>query len=493
MPNNGPVSGCDILIIGGEGDLAYRKLYPALYYLDLDGCLPNCFRVVALARNRAVANGFSDQVRNRFCQFNEHADIDETAWQRFAARLHYYPADATSADDLTGLRDRLFTDESRDRNLIVYLATPPSIFVPVCKALAAVGLLGDRSRLVVEKPLGESRQSFLDINNNLTAILREDQVYRIDHYLGKETVQNLLAIRFANALFEPLWNSHYIDHVQITVAETVGVEGRWDFYDEAGALRDMVQNHLLQLLCLAAMEPPARLDAGVLHDEKLKVLKSLKNFTPYEASTKTVRGQYSAGAVDGKPVPGYTEEKEANVGSSTETFVAIKAELDNWRWAGVPFYLRTGKRMVKRFSEIVIQFNEVPYSIFGEQNMADSANRLTIRLQPEESIRLRLLSKRPGLSASMPLEPVSLNLSFSDAFTEWRVADAYERLLLDVMRGNRTLFVHADEVEAAWAWVDHIVEGWKLSNKKVVNYTAGSWGPAESIALIARDGRQWHE
>lgn len=490
MPQNGTVTGCDMLIIGGEGDLAYRKLYPALYYLDLDGCLPDCFRVIGLARSKDNVEAFRERVKERFCQFHPKEKENTEKWQRFASRLHYYSADATSEDDLRRLREDLFTGDCRD--LIVYLATPPSIFVPVCKQLSAVGLLGEQSRLVVEKPLGESRTSFLDINSNLTALLREDQVYRIDHYLGKETVQNLLAIRFANALFEPLWNSHYIDHVQITVAETVGVEGRWSFYDEAGALRDMVQNHMLQLLCLAAMEPPARLDAGILHDEKLKVLKSLKYFSPQEVSTKTVRGQYSAGAVNGKPVPGYTGEEEARPGSTTETFVAVKAELDNWRWAGVPFYLRTGKRMVKRFSEIVIQFNEVPYYIFGDQGMADSANRLIIRLQPDEGIRLRLLSKRPGLAASMPLEAVSLNLSFSDAFTD-RVADAYERLLLDVMRGNRTLFVRADEVEAAWIWVDHIVEGWELSNKKVVSYTAGSWGPAESIALIARDGRQWHE
>lgn len=491
MPQNGAISGCDILIVGGEGDLAYRKLYPAFYYLDVDGCLPDCFRIVGVARSKDAIDNFRARVREKFSRFHPNETIDEAAWQRFAQRLHYHSADATSSEDLRKLQEQLFADNCRD--LIVYLATPPSIFVPICKALAAVGLLGEQSRLIVEKPLGESRESFLEINNNLTALLREDQVYRIDHYLGKETVQNLLAIRFANALFEPLWNNHYIDHVQITVAETVGVEGRWSFYDEAGALRDMVQNHLLQLLCLAAMEPPARLDAGVLHDEKLKVLKSLRQFSPQEVTSNTVRGQYSAGAVDGRPVPGYTEEEGARPGSTTETFVAVKAELNNWRWAGVPFYLRTGKRMVKRFSEIVIQFNQVPYFIFGDQALADSANRLIIRLQPEEGIRLRLLSKRPGLAASMPLEAVALNLSFSDAFTDSRVADAYERLLLDVMRCNRTLFVRADEVEAAWEWVDHIVEGWQLSNKKVVSYTAGSWGPAESVALIARDGRQWHE
>lgn len=482
---------CDILIVGGDGDLAYRKLYPALYHLDAGGCLSDCVKVVSIARNREPEGHFPDKVRSKFEAFHGAETIDEKVWQRFSERLRYYAMDATSESDLSMLRDEVFVDSTRD--LIFYLATPPTIFAPICQSLWAVGLVRDNSRLVVEKPLGDSKESFLDINRSLTSIFREEQVYRIDHYLGKETVQNLLAMRFANALFEPLWNNHYIDHVQITVAETVGVEGRWDFYDEAGALRDMVQNHLLQLLCLAAMEPPARLDAWAVHDEKLKVLRCLKPLGKRDVRDNTVRGQYAAGAVNGQPVPGYTEEEEARPGSNTETFVAVKAEINNWRWAGVPFYLRTGKRMVKRFSEIIIQFNEVPHSIFGEQMTSGSANRLTIRLQPDEGIRLHLLNKVPGLDETMPLEAVALNLSLSEAFTEERVPDAYERLFYDVMRNNSTLFMRAEQVEAAWEWVDGIIDGWKATNKKVVSYTAGSWGPAESIALIARDDRQWHE
>jgi glucose-6-phosphate 1-dehydrogenase len=482
---------CDILIIGGEGDLAYRKLYPALYHLDAAGCLSPCLKIVGIARNKAAAENFPAKVRRQFENFHGVNSVDDRIWQRFAARLRYYALDATAETGLAVLRNEVFVDSQRD--LIVYLATPPAIFAPVCQSLWAVGLVRDNSRLMVEKPLGDSRQSFLAINDSLTALFKEEQVYRIDHYLGKETVQNLLVMRFANVLFEPLWNSHYIDHVQITVAETVGVEGRWDFYEEAGALRDMVQNHLLQLLCLAAMEPPASLDAGAVHDEKLKVLRCLKPLNKHEVRENTVRGQYTAGAVNGKPVPAYTRETGAHPGSSTETFVAIKAEINNWRWAGVPFYLRTGKRMVKRFSEIIIQFNEVPHSLFGEQMESGEANRLTIRLQPDEGIRLHLLNKVPGLDESMPLDVVALNLSLSDAFLNRRVPDAYERLFYDVMRANSKLFMRADQVEAAWVWVDRIIEGWKATNQKVVSYTAGSWGPAESIALIARDGRQWHE
>lgn len=482
---------CDILIVGGEGDLAYRKLYPALYHLDAAGCLSDCLKIVGIARSKAAAEGFPSRVRGRFEQFQSVDSLDEQVWQRFASRLQYHALDATSERDLEVLRDEVFVDSSR--GLVVYLATPPAIFAPICQSLWAVGLVRDNSRLVVEKPLGHSKESFLEINRSLTSIFNEEQVYRIDHYLGKETVQNLLAMRFANALFEPLWNSHYIDHVQITVGETVGVEGRWDFYDEAGALRDMVQNHLLQLLCLVAMEPPAKLDAGAVQDEKLKVLRCLKPLGKHDVRENTVRGQYAAGAVDGKPVPGYGEEEGARPGSTTETFVAVKAEINNWRWASVPFYLRTGKRMVKRFSEIIIQFNEVPHSIFGEQMTGGAANRLSIRLQPDEGIRLYLLNKVPGLDDSTPLEAVALNLSLSDVFTNRRVPDAYERLFYDVMRGNSTLFMRADQVEAAWEWVDRIIAGWKATNKKVLSYTAGSWGPAESIALIARDGRQWHE
>ncbi len=482
---------CDILIIGGDGDLAFRKLYPALYHLDLDACLPPCLRIVSVSRTPLPEEGFAARVRAKFEGFAGTKTLDETVWQRFAGRLSHLALNATSEAQLVRLRNEVFTDPARD--LIVYLATPPAIFAPICQSLWAVGLVRPNMRIVIEKPLGHDLTSFRQINESLATLFSEEQIYRIDHYLGKETVQNLLAMRFANALFEPLWNSNYIDHVQITAAETVGVEGRWQFYDEAGALRDMVQNHLLQLLCLVAMEPPASLASWAVHDEKLKVLRSLAPMTRRDVEDCTVRGQYVAGSSGGQSVPGYTQETGAKPVSHTETFVAIKARINNWRWAGVPFYLRTGKRMHKRFSEIVIQFNEVPHAIFGEQVPLGGANRLVIRLQPEEGIRLHLLNKVPGLDDAMPLELVSLNLSLSDVFTTRRVPDAYERLLLDVMRSSSTLFMRADQVEAAWQWVDGIVAGWQKSMQRPVPYAAGSWGPTESIALIARDGRHWQE
>ncbi len=482
---------CDILIIGGDGDLAFRKLYPALYHLDLDQCLPPCQRVISVSRDAASAEGFAEKVRNKFIKYTGGATLDEKVWSRFAARLQHVALNATSEAELARLRTQVFTDPSRD--LIVYLATPPAIFAPICQSLWAVGLVRDNMRIVIEKPLGKDRETFLQINTSLAAHFKEEQIYRIDHYLGKETVQNLLAMRFANALFEPLWNGNYIDHVQITAAETVGAEGRWQFYDEAGALRDMVQNHLLQLLCLVAMEPPASLAPHAVHDEKLKVLRCLAPLSGRAVQEQTVRGQYVAGNSGGQSVPGYTQEEGAWAGSTTETFVAIKAEIKNWRWAGVPFYLRTGKRMQKRFSEIVVQFNEVPHALFSEQMRSGTANRLVIRLQPEEGIRLHLLNKVPGLDDAMPLEMVSLNLSLSDVFTQRRVPDAYERLLLDVMRGNSTLFMRADQVEAAWQWIDGISAGWQTGKQRPVPYVAGSWGPSESIALIARDGRSWQE
>ncbi|GAB1260228.1 glucose-6-phosphate dehydrogenase [Aurantivibrio plasticivorans] len=480
---------CDILVIGGDGDLAYRKLYPALYHLDESGCLADCVRVVGIARSEIDSEYFSERVKEKFIKFHNEP-LKEALWSKFSQRLHYFQADATKESDLDRLSHDVFGDTQRD--LIIYLATPPSIFAPICQSLWAVGLVRDNTRIVVEKPLGDDRESFLEINNSLTEIFKEEQVYRIDHYLGKETVQNLLAMRFANVLFEPLWNHHYIDHVQITVAETVGIEGRWGFYDEAGALRDMVQNHLLQLLCLAAMEPPTKLDARSVHDEKLKVLRSLKPMDKFDVRDKTVRGQYQSGSIKGNAVPGYLEEEGARANSTTETFVAIKAEIDNWRWAGVPFYLRTGKRMIKKYSEIVIQFRDLPHAIFTDQQVS-SPNRLVIRLQPNEGIHLQLLNKVPGLDDPMSLEAVPLDLSLSEAFSNRRVPDAYERLLFDVMRANSTLFMRAEQVEAAWQWVDDIIAGWQSSKQKVIGYPAGSWGPSESIALIARDDRNWVE
>ncbi|MEZ5488828.1 MAG: glucose-6-phosphate dehydrogenase [Gammaproteobacteria bacterium] len=481
---------CDLLIIGGDGDLAFRKLYPSLYQLDVAGCLPPCLKIVGISRSQGDQQSFRARVRERFESFHEEA-IDEQLWKRFSARLQFAQVDATSESSLLPLREKYFSDSGRD--LIVYLATPPTIFAPVCKSLWAVGLVRPATRIVVEKPLGEDLESFRAINASLSALFKEEQVYRIDHYLGKETVQNLLAMRFANALFEPLWNNNYVDHVQITVAETVGIEGRWQFYDEAGAMRDMVQNHLLQLLCLVAMEPPARNDPQSVHDEKLKVLRALKPMTSNEVRENTVRGQYQRGAVNGNPVPGYLEEEGARPDSSTETFVAIKAQISNWRWSGVPFYLRTGKRLVKRYSEIVIQFKEVPHAIFDEEIEREEANRLVIRLQPDEGIRLMVRNKVPGLDDPMELEQVALDLSLSRSFPDRRAPGAYERLLLDVMRANSTHFMRSDELEAAWAWVDGIIAGWRKVNKRPLGYTAGSWGPSDGIALIARDDRNWDE
>lgn len=482
---------CDFLIIGGDGDLAFRKLYPALYHLDLDHCLPDCLRIISVARHPHSATGFHDKVKNLLAEQLGNAKIDAATWKRFSQRLSYHALDATSEAELSILSRTVLTDASRD--LVTYLATPPHIFAPICQSLWAVGLVRDRMRLVIEKPLGSDRDSFLAINDSLTKIFDEHQIYRIDHYLGKETVQNLLTLRFANALFEPLWSNSYIDHVQITAAESIGAGGRWPFYDEAGALRDMVQNHLLQLLCLLAMEPPSSLDARAVHDEKLKVLHSLGAISGREVIEKTVRGQYIAGTIANESVPAYLQEKDASGPSDTETFVAIKASINNWRWAGVPFYLRTGKRMQRRFCEIVVQFKKLPHAIFPDQSHQDSANKLVIRLQPEEGIRLYLLNKVPGLDESIPLENVSLDLSLSETFTDRRVPEAYERLLLDVMRANSSLFMRADQVEAAWHWVDAIAAGWQQHKQKSLPYMAGTLGPSDSIALIARDGRRWQE
>ncbi len=478
----------DLLIVGGEGDLALRKLYPALHALWRGGCLAEDVRIIALARKELPAEEFIIRATEWFVSGGGQAD---ESWSSFTERLLYIAADATSGEALADVRAALPADV--ERGLVVYLATPPHIFAPVCIALQAAGLVRPSTRIVVEKPLGHNRESFRNINQELCRIFTEEQVFRIDHYLGKETVQNLLALRFANAFLEPLWNNKYIDNVQITVAESIGVSGRWEFYDEAGAMRDMVQNHLLQLLCLAAMEPPAHLSATDVRNEKLKVLSCLRPMDDHMVRENTVIGQYSEGAVDGEPVVGYNDEEGAAPKSRTETFVALKAEIDNWRWAGVPFYLRTGKRLQRRCSEIVIEFREVPHSIFGAQLGSGAANRLVIRLQPDEIIRLELMNKVAGLDVANPLQQVSLDLSFPEQNSEGAAPDAYQRLLLDVIRNNPTLFVRADEVEQAWLWVDQIHEAWERVGKTPETYTSGTWGPSGSVALVARAGRRWHE
>jgi glucose-6-phosphate 1-dehydrogenase len=484
-----PVDTFDLVVFGGTGDLALRKLLPGLYYRDQDRQLPAASRIIGVARRRIDRTVYAQEVEAALRRHLPTNDIDDGCLERLLSRLDYVPLDATGVDGWPGLAAKLAGAEDRAR--IFYLATAPDLFAPICRNLAAAQLVTAAARVVLEKPIGHDLASAQAINEVVGAVFPEERIFRIDHYLGKETVQNLMALRFANSLFEPLWSSNGIDHVQITVAESLGVEGRGGYYDHAGALRDMVQNHLLQLLCLVAMEPPASLAADAVRDEKLKVLRALRRIQGSDVGVKTVRGQYRAGAVDGSPVQGYVEEVDDALGSTTETFVVLKVEIENWRWAGVPFYLRTGKRLPVRTSEIVINFRAVPFSIFGQEAGALSPNRLVVRLQPNEGIKLFLTAKDPG-PGGMRLREAPLNLSFAETF-KVRYPDAYERLLMDVVRGNPTLFMRRDEVEAAWAWVEPILEGWRERNERPKPYTAGSWGPSAAIALIERDGRTWFE
>ena len=486
----------DILIIGGDGDLALRKLYPSLYYLLLNNCMPENVRIFGMARTNQTQEVFHNKIKE-WLKNNVHKLLfSEKLCDRFISRISFVQGDASDLESLEQAKPQFFNP---DNLLIVYLAIPPMIFGKACKSLEACGMVNEHTRLLVEKPLGDSTESFIAINNELTKTFPENQLFRIDHYLGKETVQNLIALRFANDIFEPLWNSRFIDHIQITVTEKVGVGNRWSFYDQTGATRDMVQNHLLQILCLVAMEPPAMLNAEYVRSEKLKVLNCLKMIPYDEVKSLTVRGQYERGVVDGKEVRGYLEEEsdkyEIDPTSQTETFVAIKAEIQNWRWSGVPIYLRTGKRLNSRHSEIVIQFKQNHHQIFNHNHAKNGqGNRLIIRLQPDEGIRLRVMNKVPGLEAGIPLEAGYLNLWFADQnHHQIQKHDAYSRLLFDVIRNDQTLFVSAAEVEAAWKWVDQIFAGWKASDMKAEGYTSGTLGPRGAFELMDRDGRQWHE
>ncbi len=444
---------------------------------------------MGVSRGKLSQEEYLGQARQALRDYIPAAELTAEAEAGFLGRVSYVHADADTDegwDDLVAAL-RPYPEAIK----VFYLATAPALFGMICERLGKFGLAGALSRVVVEKPIGKDLASAKRLNDAIGRVFGEEQVYRIDHYLGKEAVQNLMALRFANGLFEPLWNAAHIDHVQITVAESLGVEGRAGYYDTAGALRDMVQNHILQLVCLVAMEPPARLDADAVRDEKLKVLRSLKPIADEAAcAANTVRGQYRAGASAGGPVPGYLEELGEET-SATETFVAIKAEIQNWRWAGVPFFIRTGKRLPARVSEIVITFRPIPHSVFEPAAGPIEPNRLVIRLQPDEGVKLWLMSKDPG-PGGMRLRLVPLDMSFASAF-KVRNPDAYERLVLDVVRGNQTLFMRRDEVEAAWNWIDPILTLWGNSNDLPKAYTAGTWGPSASIAMIERSGRTWIE
>ncbi|MBB5699618.1 glucose-6-phosphate dehydrogenase [Sphingomonas yantingensis] len=478
-----------LLLFGATGDLSQRMLLPSLYGLHADGLLPQGLTITGTARSEQSDDDFRDFTRKALDTHLADDRKDAEAIEGFLARLQYQPLDASTLEGFDALATKI-GDVSG--GLAIFLSTAPWLFGPTIKGLQSAGLAGENVRIGLEKPLGKDLASSCEINDLVAAAFPEERTFRIDHYLGKETVQNILALRFGNSMFEPIWNARGIDHVQITISETVGLEGRAGYYDEVGALRDMVQNHMLQLLALIAMEPPARFDGTSIRDEKVKVLRSLRPISADEAPHLTVTGQYDAGAVKGEIVRGYDEELGKD--SRTETFVALKAHVDNWRWQGVPFYLRTGKRMPERRSEIVIQFKPVPHSIFAERGGMLQPNVLAIRLQPEEYVRLLVMAKQPGLDRDgVRLREVPLNLSLDTEFAGTRRRIAYERLLLDLIEGDPTLFVRRDEVEAQWQWIDQIRAGWDANDVKPKGYQSGSWGPSSSIALTERDGVTWND
>ncbi|CAM5469598.1 Glucose-6-phosphate 1-dehydrogenase OS=Stutzerimonas stutzeri OX=316 GN=zwf PE=3 SV=1 [Stutzerimonas stutzeri] len=482
------VEPCTLALFGALGDLALRKLFPALYQLDRAGLLPDDTRVLALARESGDPAVHLATIAEHLRRHVAERDLDEAVLQRLLARLDYLSMDFRQREDFAALADLAGQAE----RIVAFFATPASVYGAICAGLAEAGL-AERTRVVLEKPIGHDLESSREVNDAVARFFPEDRTYRIDHYLGKDTVQNLIALRFANSLFETQWNQNHISHVEITVAETVGIEGRWGYFDQAGQLRDMIQNHLLQLLCLIAMDPPSDLSADSIRDEKVKVLKALAPIAPEHLGQQLVRGQYVAGSILGRQVPGYLEEENSNTQSDTETFVALRAEICNWRWAGVPFYLRTGKRMPQKLSQIVIHFKAPPHYIFAPEQRQLIGNKLIIRLQPQEGISLLVMTKDQGLDKGMQLRSGPLQLNFSETYKSPRIPDAYERLLLEVMKGNQNLFVRKDEIEYAWKWCDQLIDGWQRVGAPPKPYTAGSWGPAASIALISRDGRSWYD
>ncbi len=476
----------DMVLFGATGDLATRKLLPALYRRHAAGQFSSTSRVLGVSNIACSREEFSAQIKEPV-RARIGDDFDESSWSAFCAQLDYLKVDAKVDADFAQLKQLLVNRDDCVR--VFFLSTSPLLFVDICSRLQQYGLVTRQSRVVLEKPLGHDLASSAEINQHVAAAFSEEQIFRIDHYLGKEPVQNLMALRFGNALFEPLWRRGRIRHVQITVAEAIGVESRAAFYDKTGALRDMVQNHLLQLLCIIAMEPPSSSKPDDVRDEKLKVLRALQPLAGREVLEHTVRGQYKAGAIAGTPVPGYLDEPGVAPDSRTETFVALRVQVDSWRWAGVPFYLRTGKRMPEQLAEIVVSFEDVPHSIFEHAGVA-TTNRLVIRLQPDENITLTLLAKTPG--ENIRLKPVNLGLDMSRKGQEQHL-DAYERLLMDVVKGNLTLFMRRDELDAAWRWIDPIRASWAQYDEPLKLYTAGSWGPSASSALISREGLAWSD
>lgn len=478
-----PVDPFDIIVFGATGDLALRKLIPALFHRWCDGQISEDSRIICASREEMEREAFQSLAATHI---NPGEGQRADRWREFAEKLDYLALDAAGNNSgWSQLADTLSGDAQKIR--LYYLALPPSIYGQMCAALARHGLNSPRSRIVLEKPIGSNFHTAREINDRVGAVFPEDGIFRIDHYLGKETVQNLLILRFANHLFEPLWNANGIDHVQVTVAESLGAGQRASYYDRSGALRDMVQNHLLQLLCLVAMEPPASLDPDAVRTEKLKVLRALRRIDPHNIAQDVVRAQYHEGVVSGESVASYSDEVGHD--SRTETFVGIRAHIDNWRWAGVPFYLRTGKRMSSRRSEIIIQFKDIPHDIVGAGH--NHPNRLVIRLQPDEGVKLMLVTKDPG-PGGLRLRYVPLNLSYAEHFDQG-YPDAYERLLMAVVRGNLSLFMRRDEVETAWRWIDGIIDAWDQGQTQLYGYPAGTDGPTQSALMLAREDREWFD
>ena len=489
---------CVMVIFGASGDLTKRKLIPAIFDLARQGLLPPGFTIVGTGRTPMNHDTFRAYMQEAMREFGSLQDSESLLWETFARGLHYIPIDPTVGGEFDGLRDQLHAiDDLRKSggNFLFYLATPPSMYLPIIRHLSLSHLNVPRTssgwtRIIIEKPFGTDLSSARELNTEVLRVFNESQVYRIDHYLGKETVQNLLVFRFANGIFEPIWNRNFVDHVQITAAETVGVENRSSYYEEAGTMRDMAQNHMLQLLALTAMEPPVLFDAQQVRDEKHKVFQAIRQIKPDDVHRFSVRGQYTSGTVGGKTVTGYKSEKGVSPTSLTETYVALKFTIDNWRWADVPFYVRSGKRLPKRVTEIAVQFKKTPHHMFTTLSLDHlDRNNIVIRVQPDEGISLKFSSKIPG--SSMRMRPVTMDFRYGSSFGG-HLADAYTRLILDCMLGDATLYARGDSVEVAWSLITPIHEGWAdNSHSRVCDYPAGTWGPAEADDMLQSDGRRW--
>ncbi len=489
---------CTVVIFGASGDLTKRKLVPALTSLAVERLLPPAFAIVGFARKPMTNEAFRADMKENVNKFARHRPVDEALWAEIESGLHYHEGNYDDPASYKALKERLDAiDKERGLpgNRVFYLSTPPETFPIAIKQLGAAGLInesesGPFTRVIIEKPFGINLESARSLNHTVLDVLREDQTYRIDHYLGKETVQNLMVMRFANALYEPLWNNRFVEQVQITGAESIGIEGRGGYFDHAGILRDMVQNHLFQVLCLTGMEPPVNLSATDLRDEKVKLLKAIRPIPQDKIDDYVVRAQYTQGSVSGKAQIGYQDETGVTKGSVTDTYVALKIYIDNWRWGGVPFYLRAGKAMSKKVTEVALMFRKTPHSIFGDKTM-DEPNVLAIRIQPDEGIILRFGSKVPG--NTLDIQPVNMEFRYGTSFgTE--PPEAYERLLLDCMLGDPSLYTRGDEVDASWRFITPIHKAWEASGlKKIPTYEAGEWGPAEADALLAKDGHAWRK